>query len=52
MYRLKRWINEDNLDWVRLSANPMAIRLLEANPEKIDWYELSCNPEGFRIIDC
>ena len=50
-YKLREWISvhecKDAIDWDRLSRNPNAIHLLEANPHKIDWHELSTNPNIF-----
>lgn len=38
-YKLRDWIDEDKLDWERLSYNKAAIPLLEANPDKIDQFD-------------
>ena len=47
MFKLKDWIDKDNINWSWLSANPSAIALLEQNQDKIDWYRLSRNPAIF-----
>ena len=49
MYKLRDWINIDNLDWSYLSLNPNAIHLLEKNQDKIDWKLISKNPNIFEI---
>ena len=33
---LRSWITIDKINW-KISNNPAAIHLLEANPDKIDW---------------
>jgi hypothetical protein len=43
-------VNQEKIDWFKLSANPNAIHLLEANQDKIHWVHLSCNPSIF-ILD-
>jgi hypothetical protein len=43
-YKLLDWIPIEKLDWSKLSENPNAIYLLEANKDKIDWTGLSSNP--------
>jgi hypothetical protein len=47
---LRDWIPIEKLDWKKLSGNPNAIKLLDANPDKIDWHNLSGNPNGFNLI--
>ena len=37
MYKLRNWINKDNLHWSFLSINSNAIELLEKNQDKINW---------------
>jgi hypothetical protein len=39
MYKLKNWIDIENLDWRGLSGNPNAISLLEKKQDKIDWVD-------------
>ena len=50
-FKLRDWIPEDKLDWVLLSENPGAIRLLEANPDKIDWINVSKNENAIHLIE-
>ena len=49
--KLLDWIPIDKLDWVRLSENPGAIQLLEANPIKINWNMLSGNPGAIHMLE-
>src|SRR5437868_195435 len=42
--RLKSWVDESELCWIRLSHNRNAVHLLEKNPDKIYWAGLSMNP--------
>ena len=42
--------NIEKIDWVKLSANQKAIKLLEENPEKIDWVQLSANPKAIKLL--
>jgi len=35
--RLHEWIPEEELNWMILSENPAAIKLLTNNQDKIDW---------------
>ena len=49
MYKLKDWIDIENIDWRILSQNPNAISLLEKNQHKILWSWLSSNPSIFEI---
>ena len=51
MYKLRNWINIDNLDWLYLSLNPNAIDLLEKNQDKIDWSYLSENPNAIHLLE-
>ena len=51
MYTLKHWIDIKNLDWMCLSANPNAIRLLEQNLDKIEWNYLSGNPNAIHLLE-
>ena len=44
VFKLRDWIKVEKLDWKKLSSNPNAIQLLEANPDKICWSKLSKNP--------
>ena len=41
----------EKVNWINLSANEKAIKLLEENPTKIDWYELCKNPKAIRLIE-
>ena len=43
IYKLKDWIDINNLDWKQLSRNPNAISLLIENQDKIEWNNLSLN---------
>ena len=49
MFKLKDWIDQDNINWTQLSENPSegAIALLENNQDKIYWDALSENPSIF-----
>ena len=51
MYKLRNWININNLDWSFLSGNPNAIDLLEKNQDKIDWNWLSINPNAIHLLE-
>ena len=51
MYKLKHWINIENIDLKNLSLNPNAIQLLEQNPDKIVWSELSLNPNAIHLLE-
>jgi hypothetical protein len=45
--------NYKKIDWSVLSANPIVIELLRADPEKIDWIdwkELSANPNAIELL--
>ena len=45
--------NYKKIDWSVLSANPIVIELLKADPEKIDWIdwkELSANPNAIELL--
>ena len=42
------WINPNNLDWIVLSKNPMAVDLLRENIHEIHWTNLSRNE---KVID-
>jgi len=50
-------IIEKNIDkltlscWMRLSANPCAIPILEKHLDKINWFSLSRNPNAFHILE-
>jgi len=50
-YKLREWIEIDNLDWEGLSRNPNAINILEKNLDKIDWFYLSLNPNANKIFE-
>ena len=51
-YKLKNWINIQNLDWSYLSNNINSIELLKKNPDKINWETLSANPNAIRASLC
>lgn len=50
-YKLRDWIPIHKLDWGQLSRNPLAIRLLESQPENIDWKNLSSNEYAIHLIE-
>jgi hypothetical protein len=50
-YKLLDWVDVDLLNWELLSRNPLAIRLLEQNPDKINWKDLSSNVNAIHIIE-
>jgi len=49
IWKLKDWIDENKLNWSRLSANPNAIKLLEKNQNKIHWLYLSTNENAIHL---
>jgi len=49
-YQLLNWIPIDKINWCKLSRNPSAIELLEANPDKINWCKLSRNPSAMELL--
>jgi hypothetical protein len=51
VWKLRDWIDIDKLNWINLSLNPNAIKLLENNPEKIDWCNLSLNPNAIKLLE-
>ena len=51
IYKLRDWINIDNIDWKGLSENPNAIDLLEKNLDKINWSVLSSNPNAIHLLE-
>jgi len=51
MYKLKKWINVNKLNWDGLSRNPSAINLLEKNIDKINWDILSLNPNALYLLE-
>ena len=51
IYKLRDWINIDNLNWNDLSFNPNAIPLLEKNMDKINWVYLSHNPNAIHLLE-
>ena len=51
MYKLKDWINIENINWECLSMNPNAIHLLEKNLDKIFWKYLSGNPNAIHLLE-
>jgi hypothetical protein len=48
--KLPDWIDETKLDWNTISLNPLAIHLLEANPDRINWKYLSKNPAAIHLL--
>ena len=48
---LLSWIDINKLNLNKLSENPNAIHLLEANPDKIDWTWLSLNPNAIHLLE-
>lgn len=52
MYKLLDWIdiNEINIHWDYLSANPNAIEFLKENPKYINWHYLSSNPNALELL--
>ena len=53
IYKLKDWININQLNWNSLSENSNAIHLLEQNPDKINWFHLSenCNDDVIKLLE-
>ena len=51
MYKLRNWININNIHWNMLSCNPNAIHLLEKNVDKIHWRMLSANPNAIHLLE-
>ena len=51
IYKLRDWINIDNLNWNDLSFNPNAIPLLEKNMDKINWVYLSHKPNAIHLLE-
>jgi hypothetical protein len=55
IYKLRNWIQQDDLDWKGLSMNtsPGAIQLLEKNPDKIEWSGLCWNtsPDVIHLLE-
>jgi len=49
-YKLRKWIDIEKIDWVKLSSNPNAISLLEKNIDKIHWYNLCENPNAIPFL--
>jgi hypothetical protein len=43
--------NIEKIDWVQLSANQNAIKLLKEYPLKIDWYQLSANENAIELLE-
>jgi hypothetical protein len=50
-YKLRSWINPENLKWPFLCENPNAISILENNPDKISWYLFTENPHCLPLIE-
>ena len=51
IYKLLDWIDENKLDWARLSLNFNAIKLLEENQDKINWDFLSFNKNAIHLLE-
>jgi len=47
---LRSWITIDKINW-KISNNPAAIHLLEANFNKINWTMLSMNSEAMHLLE-
>jgi hypothetical protein len=41
----------EKINWVKLSANQKAIKLLEENPTKIIWFTLSANQKAIKLLE-
>ena len=52
IWKLRSWIDYNNLDCNSLSINKKAISLLslKENKDKINWYYLSLNTESINIL--
>ena len=49
IYKLRNWININNINWYNMSLNPHVISLLEENInniDRVDWSLLSENPNA------
>ena len=51
VYKLLDLIDTNKLNWQKLSSNPYAIELIEANPDKIYWDYLSCNRNAIELLE-
>ena len=51
MYKLRSWINKNNLNFSNLSLNPNAIDLLEKNQDNLNWFNLSENPNAIDLLE-
>ena len=51
IWKLRDWIDINDLDWDMLSLNKNAIHLLEKNPDKINWLILSLNPNAMHLLE-
>ena len=41
----------EKINWVKLSANQKAIKLLEENLDNINWFTLSANPKAIKLLE-
>jgi hypothetical protein len=48
---IEEHLENPNMDWKALSANPCAVHLLERYPEKINWSKLSSNPSAIHLLE-
>ena len=49
--KFKSFVDQDKVDWERLSSNPAAIHILEKNLDNVYWICLSCNPAAIHILE-
>ncbi len=50
-YKLRYWVNIDNIKFFMLSGNPNSIHLLEKNLDNINWRWLSSNPNAIDLLE-
>jgi hypothetical protein len=43
--------HEDKIEWDKLSGNPNAVHLAEANLDKIEWFNLCRNPNAIPLLE-
>jgi hypothetical protein len=48
MLKLRDWIDINKINWITLSLNPNAIKLLKENKNKINWYYLSSKSNAIK----
>ena len=51
IYKFKKFIDTNNINWDYLSKNTNAIPILEKNLNKVDWSSLSKNPNAIPILE-